>query len=162
MKKFLGIIALFISIATTAQKVKIKKTDVIVDDVAWLKIDETSSTMSLMNAAGDEIIFVKYKEFMGVTAVTSTNMNGSVGFWEISFLGQNKKIEIQHYKKEVLRLLYAGKVVNEDGTLNTEKVDRMVEKYGTPYSDQYNGGSDKTIIIKDESPKSGVNINIGR
>jgi hypothetical protein len=54
--------------------------------------------------------------------------------------------------------------VNEDGTLNEEKVSILIEKYGTEFSDRLNKTQNtQTIIIQQPEPRrSGVNINIGR
>ena len=70
----------------------------------------------------------------------------SMHSWPVAFYGKNWLTKI-----------------NDDGTLNPEKVDRLVEKYGTPFSDRFNRNNNNpnTIIIK-EQPRSGVNINIGR
>ncbi|NUY80167.1 hypothetical protein HUK80_04610 [Flavobacterium sp. MAH-1] len=167
MRKIFLIAMLVVSAIGMSQKVKLKKGDVLVDDAVWLKYTECGtfdSTCSLVNAAGDEIIFFKTIRLKGVEPITSSNKDGSLTYYEISFLGLNKKIEMKDFQKEIMRLIYVGKAVNEDGTLNPERVDRIVEKYGTPFPDQYNrSGSDThTVIIKDETRKPGVQVNIGR
>lgn len=162
-------IAAFLVVSTFgfSQKVKLKKGDVLVDDAVWLKYTECGTfdrTCSLLNANGDEIIFFKSITIKGVEPVTSSNKDGSVSWTEVSFLGLSKKIELREFQKEIMRLIYVAKAVNEDGTLNPERVDRMVEKYGSEFSDKYNrSGSDThTVIIKDETRKPGVQVNIGR
>lgn len=167
MRRILLIAMLVVSAIGMSQKVKLKKGDVLVDDTVWLKYTECGtfdSTCSLVNASGDEIIFFKTIRLKGVEPITSSNKDGSLTYYEISFLGLNKKIEMKDFQKEIMRLIYVGKAVNADGTLNPERVDRIVEKYGTPFSDQYNrSGSDtQTVIIKDETRKPGVQVNIGR
>jgi len=76
------------------------------------------------------------------------------------FLGEDKKYEIgKRTQKNIISDIYKGNVVNEDGSLNSERVKRLVEKYGTPYSDRLNA-STNTVIIKEESSNSGSGINI--
>lgn len=167
MRKILIVFALVVSALGFSQKIKLKKGDVLVDDVQWLKYTDCGtfdSTCSLVNNAGDEIVFIKTIRLKGVEPVTSSNKDGSFSYYEISFLGMNQKIELKDFQKEIIRLIYAAKAVNEDGTLNPDRVQRMVEKYGTQYSDRYNrSGSDThTVIIKDETRKPGVQVNIGR
>ena len=91
-------------------------------------------------------------------------------YWKVNFLGVNKSVDLEFSEGfglingKLLKKFYDAKVVNEDGTLNEERVQRMVEKYGTPFTDKANASS-TTIIINnnnDQTPKrSGVNINIG-
>ena len=138
-----------------------KKGDVLVDDVAWLKYKEYNGfDYSIMNLNGDEIIYIKYVKQGPNSMVFSKE--GEPNYYQISFLGLNKKIEIRNYIKEMMTIIHDSKAVNEDGTLNPEKVDRLVEKFGTQFSDKSNK-TNNTIIIKEEPSRgSGVNINIGR
>ena len=76
----------------------------------------------------------------------------------------NKKIELKKSSKSIVELLYKSKVINEDQTLNEEKVNLLIEKYGTEFSDRLNKSNNgQTIIINNnqEPKKSGININIG-
>lgn len=155
-----------ISFSGNCQKVKLKKGNVLVGETQWLKYDGCGGfddKCSLINNAGDEVIFIKF-----IQSDTSTNMvfndSGDPNFYEVSFLGLNKKVEIREFFKDIVQLVYNNKVIAADGTLDEDKVDRMVEKFGTPFSDQLNRkpAGNQTIIIRDESPRSGVNINIGR
>jgi hypothetical protein len=166
MKKIALIIALSFAFLGFSQEVKLKKGSVLIDGNPWLKYQDCGgfdSTCSLLNTTGDEIIFFKWVKVPGAEPRTSSNPEGNLTYVEISFLGLNKKFEIQKTQKNIIEMIYLGKIVNEDGTLNEEKVNRMVEKYGTPFSDRLNAGTKNTIIIRDEPSRgSGVNINIGR
>lgn len=165
-KTITTIICLILAFAASAQKVKLKKGDVFVDEVQWLKYDGCGgwdNVCSLINANGDEIVFIKF-----IQSEPSTNMlfnkYGDPNYYEVSFLGLNRKIEIREFFKEIIQILYNGKVVSADGTLDEDKVNRMVEKYGTSFSDKLNRGTNNTVIIRedddDDAPK--VNISIGR
>ncbi len=139
MKRILTVLLLMISVVSFSQKVKLKKGEVLVDETVWLKYQDCGSfqsTCSLLSKEGDEIIFFKFINVKGAEPMTKSNPDGTLRYVEINFLGQKKKIEIQKSQKDCIELLYNAKVVNEDGTLNPDKVDRLVEKYGTQFSER--------------------------
>jgi hypothetical protein len=168
MKKIITFLILISSVFGFSQKIKLKKGDVLVDDVVWLKYQDCGSfdsTCSLMGKDGEEIIFFKWINVPGVEPVTQYNKDGSLRYVEIIFVGQKKKIELQKTQKDCIEMIYNSKLVNEDGTLNQDKVDRLVEKYGAAFSDRLNKSNNpSTIIINNnqEPVRSGININIGR
>lgn len=169
MKSFRAIFVLIclVALSASAQKVKLKKGDVLVDETAWLKYDGCGgwdSVCSLINGSGEEIVFIKF-----IQSEPSTNMlfnkYGAPNYYEVSFLGMNRKIEVREFFKDIIQILYNGKVVAADGTLDEDRVNRLVEKYGTSFSDKLNRGSNNTVIIRerdddDDNPR--VNISIGR
>ncbi|WP_396195651.1 hypothetical protein [Flavobacterium sp.] len=162
-------LTLFLSVIYfgSAQEVKIKKDQVFVDEQHWLNSDGCGmfgSSCSLSNLSGDEIIYMKYVELKGVEPITNYNKTGNVSYSEIKFLGLNVSIELQESYKKIIKILYAAKVVNPDGTLDEEKVQKLVEKYGSAFSARYNKSTNNTIIINNnqEPQRSGVNINLGR
>ena len=162
MKRILTLLVLFVSLVGFSQKIKLKKGEILVDDVAWLKYDGCgmlSANCSAMNLKGDEIIFIKMID----------NPFDDTMYCEVKFLGMNAMVEFEHTTiKTIFEYLYKGKVVAEDGELDQEKVERFIEKYGTSVSiklKQRSNNNTNTIIIKEEprEPRgSGVNINIGR
>ena len=165
-KLIFGIIILLVSYQGFAQKIKLKDHIVTVDDVAWLKYQDCGSfdrTCSLQNMNNEELIFFKFINIEGAEPTSQSNPKGNLAYVQVKFLGFNKLFEIQKTQKNIIQLLYNAKVVNEKGELDEEKAAILVEKYGTEFSDRQNkNNGNQTIIIKDESPKSGVNINIGR
>lgn len=168
MKRIITFLILIYSVFGFSQKIKLKKGDVLVDDVVWLKYQDCGSfdsTCSLMGKDGEEIIFFKWINVPGVEPVTQYNKDGSLRYVEIIFVGQKKKIELQKTQKDCIEMIYNSKLVNENSTLNQDKVERLVEKYGTPFSDRLNKTNNpSTIIINNnqEPVRSGININIGR
>lgn len=168
MKKIITFLILIYSVFGFSQKIKLKKGDVLVDDVVWLKYQDCGSfdsTCSLIGKDGEEIIFFKWINVPGVEPVTQYNKDGSLRYVEIIFVGQKKKIELQKTQKNSIEMIYNSKLVNEDGTLNQDKVERLVEKYCTAFSDRLNKSNNpSTIIINNnqEPVRSGININIGR
>ena len=168
MKKVLLFLLMLFSVLSYSQKFKFKNQEVLVDGSTWLKYDGCGgfdSFCSLVNTTnGDEIIFIKVIRVSGVEARIPSNPDGDLVYWEVSFLGLNKKIELKKSSKSIVELLYKSKVINEDQTLNEEKVNLLVEKYGTEFSDRLNKSNNgQTIIINNnqEPKKSGININIG-
>lgn len=156
MKKAVLIFSILVSVMGFSQAVRLKKGDVTVDDKLWLKYDGCGgwdTVCSVMNLQGEEIIYmtqqqVKYSEDK---------------YWKVKFLGLNQTLEVPYtINGGLLKKFYAANVVNDDGTLNPDKVDRMVEKYGNPNAEAPVQNSTQTIIIKDGAPKPGVQINIGR
>lgn len=148
-----------------SQEIKIKKDQVFVDDKIWLKSDGCGglgSFCSLINLSGEEIIYMKFIKLEGVLPITNYNKTGDATYIEVKFLGMNRTVEFDQGYKKIIKTLFSAKVVNEDGTLNEEMVDRVVEKYGNEFSVKYNNRNTNTIIIKEEPKRSGVNINIGR
>jgi hypothetical protein len=162
MKKLFTVLFLLVSLISLSQKIKLKDEVVLVDDVAWLKYDGCTGfkyqACSLLNNNNDEIIFFKF--IVRGTDNMVFNKGGDPNYYVVSFLGLNKKLEIRELPKDIIKIIYNAKVVNEDGTLNEDKVNRLVEKYGSTFSS--NGSNNNTIIIKEEPRGSGVNINIGR
>ena len=169
MRKIVTLFFLSISFFGFSQEVKLKKGDVLIDGSPWIKYQDCGtfdSTCSLLNNQKEEIVFFKTISVDGVEPITQYNKTGSLSYYEVIFVGKKMKIELQKRQKDIIEILYNSKVINEDGTLNPEKVDRLVEKYGTPFSDRLNRTSNNqsTIIINNnqQPQRSGVNINLGR
>lgn len=164
IRLFLVVFALTVSFSGVAQKVKLKKGEVLIDDVTWLKYTDCGGmdpTCSLLSSGGDELVFMKWIGIDGVEPYSKANPHGTLRYVEIVFLGMDAKIEIQKSQKDIIAMIYNSKVVTPEGKLDADKVARFVEKYGTPFSDRLNRTSKETIIIKEEPRKSGININIG-
>lgn len=141
MKNFFYIIIFLFSVLSFAQDVKLKKGDVIIDDVIWMKYKECGtfdSTCSLSNKNNEELIFFKFYNIKNAVPSTQHNPQGMFNYVEIKFLGLNKSFEIQKRQKAIIEILYNAKVLNEDGTLNPDNVSKVVEKYGSELSKELN------------------------
>ncbi len=166
MKKFITLSLLCLCAALGfSQKVKLKKGDIVIDDVIWMKYQDcgmSDDTCSLLNLNSEELIFMKFIQRSSEPQVF--NRYGEQNYYEISFLGLNKKIEIREFTDDIIKIIFNSKVINDDGVLDEDKVDRLVEKYGSTFSAQSKSVqvTNQTIIIKEEPRRSGVNINIGR
>ncbi len=163
------VLMLTFSLVNFSQEVKFKKGDILIDGTPWIKYQDCGtfdSTCSLLNNQKEELVFIKTISIQGEEPRTPSNPQGTLSYYEIVFVGQKMKIEMQNRQKTIVQAIYNSKAINEDGTLNPDKVDRLVEKYGTPFSDRLNRSntSPNTIIINNnQTPqRSGLNINLGR
>lgn len=168
MKNIFLVLLLIVSFLGFSQDIKLKKGEVLVDDKAWLNYDGCggfSQSCGLMTTSNkEEVIYMNLVIVPGVEPITNYNKTGDLKYIEVKFLGLNKIIELDLTFKKAISIIYNSKCVNADGTFDEEKVERLVEKYGTPFSDRLNKTTNNTntIIIKEEPRRSGVNINIGR
>jgi uncharacterized Zn ribbon protein len=167
MKRVALLFLVLFSTYCYSQKISLKKGDILVDEVAWMKYTECGtfdSTCSILNMNGDEIIFIKQIKIPGAEPMTKSNPEGTLHFKEVKFLGLDALVEFEHTTdKKILALIYNAKLINEKGEVDEEKVQRFVEKHGTPVSDRRGNTNTNTIIIQESpAPRRGVNINIGR
>ncbi len=140
MKKVIIIIVLFVSFFSFSQKVRVKKGSVLVDDVVWMNCSEPASyTFSLLDKNQEEIVFIKPIYIPGGAPRTKSNPDGVFSYYVIKFLGLKKQFELETNYKDVLKILYLSKAINDDLTINEEKANLIVEKYGTEFSDRFNG-----------------------
>ncbi len=91
----------------------------------------------MINLNGEEIIFFKFVEVDGIEPYSPSNPKGTLNYVIVSFLGLDKKFEIQKTQKKIIQQLFTSKVINQDGTLNEEKVDLLIEKHGSEFSPRH-------------------------
>lgn len=127
-----------VSFWASSQNVKLKKGNVLVDDVEWLKYEGCTglkwNLCSLLNKNGEEIVFMKFIKRGNASSGTVFNSQGDPNYFEVSFLGTGAKVEIRDTPEKITAILYKSKCINEDGSFNKDAVDRLVEKYGNSYS----------------------------
>lgn len=167
MKNIFSILALIVCFSGFSQKVKLKKGEILIDEVLWAKYTDCGpfdSNCSILNLSGEEVIFMKLHNIPGGAPRTQSNPQGNFSYKEVKFLGLNATVEFEGTTdKKIFALIYNAKLIGEDGQLDEEKVSRFIEKYGTPVSSRNTStNTTNTIIIKEEPRRSGVNINLGR
>ena len=169
MKKTITILIFLISALAFSQDIKLKKGEILVDDKAWLNYDGcggfSRSCSLMMTSDKQEVVYMKFVNIPGAEPITNYNKTGDLTYIEVKFLGLNSSIELKESFKKAITIIYNSKCINEDGTFDEDKVLRLVEKYGTPFSDRLKNttnNNNNTIIIKEEPRGSGVNINIRR
>ncbi|HPF97231.1 MAG: hypothetical protein R2802_08440 [Flavobacteriaceae bacterium] len=163
MKKSVLFIFLLVSSLSFSQKIKLKKGEVLVDNEVWVKYDGCGGwdqMCSIANLNGDELIYMK---------LLAKPETVDEKYWKVNFLGTQMSLDLNYNEgfgninSRLLEKFYNAKVINPDGTLNEEKVIRMVEKYGSPFTDKANTSNQTIIINNNQTPeKPGVNIQIGR
>jgi len=107
------------------QKIKVKKGIAYVDGKEYVKTEKNAGNMSIYALNGDdEIIFLKYYD------PTPSNDQNRDNYYIVRFIDDNKKVDILNKtRKGILKLLFKGNVINEDGTINDEKMNKFVSKY---------------------------------
>lgn len=119
---------LIISINLYGQNVKIKKDIAYVNDKEYLKFENCgafSDTCSIKNLNNEEIIFITVDKVPRDTRYT---------YDKVKFLGFDKTIESRESRKDLVKIFYINKVVDENGNLNEDSVNKVVEKYGNDIS----------------------------
>lgn len=167
MKKVLFFSLMIFSIFTFAQDVKMKKGIISVDGKEWAKYDGCGmfdENCSILK--GDNEIAFVHNEVNDPSLASRYRTNTTVTWSEVKFLGLNMVFEESETPKNLVKKLYKGQVFDEDGKFNEEKIARLIEKIGTPYSKKYFSNNGQTVIINNnttsERPRNGVNISIGR
>lgn len=110
---FLGIVQ--------AQKIKIKKGVIYVDDEKCLTTDGDPVNISFYNLDGEEIVFMKYLD----------DKRDGDNYMRVTFLNQKKSFtskSIIFTKKMLIRRLLNTKTI-ENCELNEDKVERFILKY---------------------------------
>ena len=104
-----------------AQKIKIKKGIIYIDDQECLKTDGDPVNISFYDLEGEEIVFMKYLE---------DKYDGDT-YMKVTFLNQKKSFtskSIIFTKKMLIRRLLTTNTI-DNCMLNEDKVDRFILKY---------------------------------
>lgn len=107
--------------AIQAQKIKIKKGVIYVNDVKCLTTDGDPVNISFYDLDGEEIVFMKYLD----------DKRDGDNYMRVTFLNQEKSFtskSIIFTKKMLIRRLLDTKTI-ENCKLNKDKVDRFILKY---------------------------------
>jgi len=139
-KIFFTILLFVIALPGFSQKVKLKNGDVLIDEVVWLKYRDCGNFdkgCSLLDKNNEEIVYLNWITVSDEELITNGNARGKLTYVEVKFLKLKKSFEIQKTQKDIIKMLYNSKVINEDLTVNKEKVELMVEKYGKEFSIRY-------------------------
>ncbi|WP_223032930.1 hypothetical protein [Hanstruepera marina] len=106
---------------TQAQKIKIKKGVIYIDDEKCLTTDGDPLNISFYDLEGDEIVFMKYLD----------DKRDGESYMRVTFLSQKKSFtskSILFTKKMLIRRLLDTKTI-DNCMLNEDKVDRFILKY---------------------------------
>ncbi|MDR6515347.1 hypothetical protein [Chryseobacterium camelliae] len=163
MKKVLLGLSIMISCLVFGQDIKMKKGIISIDDKEWANYDGCGmldSDCSIQK--GDNEIAIILHKVNDLAKSDRYNPKGEFTWGEVKFLGTNLSYDVKETTKSTVKALYKAGVFNEDGSFNIDKVNRLVEKYGSEYTRQYYQNNSQTVIIQDSRPTNGLNISIGR
>lgn len=137
MKKVLFGLALAVSCLTFGQKVKFKSGIVVVDKVEVFKIQRVGATETLSTLDGSkEICTVIYNPYQVPNPFPRNSSNSmswtpyvSNSVQTIKFIDLKREVTTKLNLKDIINAIISSKIVNNDGSLNVEAVDRFETKY---------------------------------
>ncbi|GAA4166349.1 hypothetical protein GCM10022217_39970 [Chryseobacterium ginsenosidimutans] len=177
MKKVLFGFLLIASCFTFGQKVKYKKDLAIVDgkDFVIVKKDATSDDNYVISSLkGDDLFYLKLNHYLDSKFIDRDNPQGKVHYFEVYSPDLNTTYFeyafnfcfMCRYTEGFVKTIYNAKVINEDGSVNMDKLQLLSKKMGFEFSKKrdelQNSNGTNTVIIQDSRPRNGVNISIGR
>jgi hypothetical protein len=121
--------------------------------------------ISVKNPSGKELFYMRFSDFNLDSEISSGNPKGRVTYKECIFpnIDNTAEIEGAYPLKHYAKMIYENKLV-VNGELESNAVIRFIKIKGNDYTKKRDAGNKKVIIIENnnQSPKNGVNINIGR
>ena len=122
LKYIVTVILIMLSISIiNAQKIKIKKGVIFIDDVKCLSTDGDPVNISFYDIDGEEFIFMKYLD----------DRRDGENYMKITFLDQKLSLTSKSFiftKKMLIKRLLSSKTI-ENCKLNPDKVERFILKY---------------------------------
>lgn len=176
MKKVLFGFALIISCLAFSQKLKIKKDIAYIDGKEFVKVSEdpisrNSYTISSLN--GNDLFYLRFNNYRDLKEIDRINKDGDVSYFEVVSPDMNTiyfetnvgGCLMCNLATDFVKMIYHSKVVNEDGTVDQQKLEILSKKVGFAYAQkrgELNNGGTNTVIIQDSRPRNGFNISLGR
>jgi hypothetical protein len=182
MKKILLGFAFIIYSLSLAQKVKTKKEIVIVDGKEFLKAKEdgvSRGSYIISSLGGQELFYLKFNDYKDPKEVDyKYNQTGAVIYFDVL----SADLNTSYFESDVqygnpfgttkpydifVKILFNGKAINIDGTINQDKLEIISKKLGFKYSKQRDelgsaSNGSNTVIIQESRPRNGFNISLGR
>lgn len=125
----------FFTITVLAQEVKIEENKILLDGKVFLKYEKISViNHSFFNLNGDEILNYKWHN-------NDTPTSNLDDYYILNFINEKKKVksrDVSHMGaslssrkncEKLINWMLNDKVLNKDGTINTEKLDILYRKY---------------------------------
>ncbi len=151
MQRILLTLFIFVSAVTAqAQKEKVKldydkKTGIVsTETVPVFKVLEEKSAQlpsakdyTIQNLEGKNLFILAWNDFEDARERTQSNPNGSVIYYEVTFLNEKKdKVEIAYNTfMNIMKLIYNSHLI-KDGKLNPEAIELFVIKNGNKFGAQ--------------------------
>ena len=146
MRNTLSILFLLITFSAAAQKVKIKKGKVFIDKAEYVLSEEdklSDGSFIISNLKGEELFYLKYNTYSDPKYKRDTNPNGMVGYFELISKdletvyfesGTHPSLSASGMSKKTFKILYNGEVINDDGTINKDKLEMVSKKIGFEFT----------------------------
>ncbi len=125
IKSVLVVLLLTISLQGMAQKVKIKKGIVAIDEVEVYKLDEEGKSNTLSTNDGNEFItYIKdgFEEW-------KNGMRFYTTVYIVKFLSSGRELYTDLSEKDLIKAIYKSNMVGPGGKIDEEKANIFVNKY---------------------------------
>ncbi|PJE41444.1 MAG: hypothetical protein CUR32_09770 [Flavobacterium sp.] len=138
MKKVFTILFFVLSFSAFAQKVKLKKDKVIIDDVEVYNYERQGDTYTFSTLSAVEFVTVLSTEYqVRNDAYYRTPNPSKYGMsplkkefvFTVRFLKSGQEIFIDMDHKDVIKAIYKSKLVDENGNIDEEKLTIFINKY---------------------------------
>lgn len=143
MKIKILVLTLFLNLnLVKAQEVEIKKDKILLEGDIFLKYEKINiNTHSVLDLNENEILFVQFKD-------NETPDYSDDDFYILNFTTQNIKVESTDFSRilsfmnsrktmeKLIKWLVKDKVINKDGSINSEKLDIFFSKYDEKITDR--------------------------
>jgi hypothetical protein len=153
MKKLFSLLLLVVaSFSVSAQKVSYDDDTIYVDKTPYAVLEKSggslSSDMSLKSLDGKEQVYFKFLEYNDRQKINSSNPQGRIIYFEVTFFGDGQKCEIRHYasKKKLAELIVENKLLNGNA-VDADSEKRFVTINGKTFSEQRDRDAADIIII---------------
>ncbi|MCY1480842.1 hypothetical protein D3C87_171370 [compost metagenome] len=129
-KIFFTILFFAVSFVGHAQKVKMKKGIVTIDEVATYKFEEEGSITTFSSNSGVEFLSVNTTDY---DATHSSKFGRSYTYkvyvYTLRFLESGKELTTDLDLKAISKALYKSNMVDENGKIDEEKLNIFINKY---------------------------------
>ena len=129
MKKYITIILLALTASVFAQKVKIKKDVVLVDEVETYKVEEAGSVQILSSMTGKEFLVITVNTYEPDEENPAIRINSQYKVTTLRFNESGKMMYTDLRPKDVIAKVYKAAMVDKDGKVDAKKLDDFIYKY---------------------------------
>ena len=129
MKSAIVIILAFFALSASAQKVKIKKDAVLIDEVLTYKVEDAGSVQIFSSLGGKEFLIVTVNSYEPDEANPAIRINSQYKLTTVRFKESGKMMYTDLRPKDVIAKVYKAEMVDKDGNIDAKKLDDFIYKY---------------------------------
>jgi len=128
MKKAFFLILLTLCTSMTfAQKVKIKKDAVLIDEVLTYKVEEAGSVQILSSLSGKEFLVITSNSYQDDE--DEIRIGGKSWVYTLRFMDSGEMMYTDIRPKEIIAKVFNSKMVEANGTIEAKKLEDFINKY---------------------------------